>query len=403
MAKFPALDEKFPRIVPSFRELVKIMSECVAGGVSLNCTAFEFRQCDAALGTLLGKFMEVLRLKELPPEQNESIDELILLFTRLSADMSKLETALSMDATAAAQTCINNIYKNLKELEESNMTLKAAVRDRHLYSEVPVVDSLLRAGHSVIDSQGTEWESLGARLEALLPRWNEIVSGEGLPEEFAKHDRALDKLVNVLNERNLEGLPAVLEEVKQSGEALTKYEESQYMDPEAERLICPYCGKRMLEGSKKCFACGGRIPEPFEGGQGGPNQERNRETKQGAYPDYIQRILDLASELPANPGLLRPFKRAVGELRRRVADANSRLTKISNTKLKTTPEERERIDGLVDLANNSLVSFSEAVGLLENFETPVDRFHLQCALEVLTKAVEELRGVGGLAHKYGIR
>ena len=66
-------------------------------------------------------------------------------------------------------------------------------------------------------------------------------------------------------------------------------------------------------------------------------------------------------------------------------------------------EERERIDGLVDLANNSLASFSEAVGLLENFETPVDRFHLQCALEVLTKAVEELRGVGGLAHKYGIR
>lgn len=400
MAQFPPLDDDFPRIIPSFRQLVKIMSECVAGGVSLNCTAFEFRQCDTALGTALGNFMEVLRLKELPPSQNESINEIILLFTKMSAEMSKLETALSMDATAAAVSCVNNIYKSLKELEDCNMTLKAAVVDSHVYSEIPVVDSLLRAGHFVIETNGAEWDALGARLEALIPQWNEIASGEGLPDELIKHDQALEHLVNVLNERDLGALPEVLEEVKTTGEALVNFDDSQVSESDAAVKLCPYCGKQMMDGSNKCFACGARLPEEFERGVQSGAGAGGDDALPSGMPDYVQRVFDLAQELPADPKVFRPFRRAVGEVRRRVADAHSRMNSIASSKVKMTPEQRENVDGVVDLANSCVDNFSKAVELLEGFEPPVDRFHLQCALEVLANAVEEMRRVGGLAVKY---
>ncbi len=399
MAKFPVLDDNFPRIIPSFRQLVKIMSECVAGGVSLTCTAFEFRQCDAALGTALGNFMEVLRLKELPPERNEAINEIILLFTRMSSEMAKLETALSMDATAAAISCVANIYDHLKDLEELNMDLKAAVGDSHIYSEVPVVDSLLRAGNFVLETNGSEWEALGARLAALIPQWNEIVSGTGLPEELIRHDRALERLVEVLNEQNLEALPEVLEEVKSSGEDLVNFQDSQ-IDTNSVTVLCPYCGKPMIGGSKKCFACGARMPEEFERGSGADKGSEKGEAAYEGMPEYVQRIIDIAQDLPNNIKMIRPFKRAVGELRRRVAEANSRINKMATSKIKTTPEERENIDGIIDLANSCLENLVKAVELLEGFEPPVDRFHLQCALEVMVKAVKEMRGIGGLAQKY---
>ncbi|MGM9998425.1 MAG: hypothetical protein ACI38Q_03365 [Candidatus Bruticola sp.] len=399
MAKFPLLDDNFPRIIPSFRQLVKIMSECVDGGVSLGCTAFEFRQCDIALGTALGNFMEVLRLKELPPERNEAINEIVLLFTRMSSEMAKLETALSMDATAAAVNCVANIYEHLKDLEELNMDLKAAVGDSHIYSEVPVVDSLLRAGNFVLETNGAEWDALSARLEALIPQWNEIVSGSGLPEELIRHDHALERLVEVLNERNLEALPDVLEEVKSSGEDLVNFQDSQIDVENTSVVLCPYCGKPMLGGSKKCFSCGARMPEEFERG-GSSDKETDKGEAISGMPEYVQRIFDVAQELPNNPKMIRPFKRAVGELRRRVADASSRINKMSSSKLKTTPEERENIDGIIDLSNTCIDNFSKAVELLEEFEPPVDRFHMQCALEVMVEAVKEMRGIGGLAQKY---
>ena len=103
--------------------------------------------------------------------------------------------------------------------------------------------------------------------------------------------------------------------------------------------------------------------------------------------------MDIAQELPNNAKMIRPFKRAVGELRRRVADANSRINKMAASKIKTTPEERENIDGIIDLANTCIENLSKA-------ESPVDRFHLQCALEVMVKAVKEMRSMGGLAQKY---
>lgn len=399
MAKFPDLNDSFPRIAPAFKQLVKIMSECVDGGVSLNCTAFEFHQCDVAFGTMLANFMEVVRLKELPKEQNEAIDEIILIFSKLSNEMSKLETALGMDASAAAIACVKKIYDNLKDLEELNMDLKAAIADRHLYSEVPVVDSLLRAGNFVLETEGAEWEALGARLEALIPQWNEIITGEGLPEEFTRHDRALERLVEVMNNRDLEALPEVLNEVKESGEALVNFDDSQLDKEEASSTLCPYCGKNMVKGSSKCFACGARMPEAFEV-SGGSSKNEDGEISAEGMPDYIQRIFNVAKELPDDPKMFRPFKRAVGELRRRVADSISKVNKMSSTKLKMTPEQRENVDGVMDLAHSSIGKFAKAVELLDGFEPPVDKFHLQCALEVLADAVEEMRSVGGLAQKY---
>lgn len=397
--QFPALDDSFPRVVPSFRKLVKIMSECAAGGVSLNCAAYEYRQCDQALGTLLGNFMEVVRLKELPPEQVDSVNEILTLFAKISICMSSLESALGSDNAKLSATLINKVYDALKELEELNMDLKAAVGDRHLYSEVPVVDSLLRAGNFALETN--EWDALGARLQSLIPDWNEIVAGEGLPEEFALHDQALDKLVNVVNNQDLKALPEVLQEVKETGEALTGFDDSQVVEDTASQVLCPFCGKPMMHGNSKCFACGARIPEAFEaandqtknGGKGGS-------VLPGDMPDYIQRLFEVAQDLPDNPKMFRPFRRAVGELRRRVAGSASKMEKIAASKVKMTPEVRENIDGVCDLAGSGLEKFVKALELLEGFEPPVDRFHLQCALEVVADAVEEMRGVGGLAQKY---
>ena len=142
------------------------------------------------------------------------------------------------------------------------------------------------------------------------------------------------------------------------------------------------------------------MPEEFERGSGADKGSEKGEAAYEGMPEYVQRIIDIAQDLPNNIKMIRPFKRAVGELRRRVAEANSRINKMATSKIKTTPEERENIDGIIDLANSCLENLVKAVELLEGFEPPVDRFHLQCALEVMVKAVKEMRGIGGLAQKY---
>ncbi|MCR4783102.1 MAG: hypothetical protein K6A35_01100 [bacterium] len=399
MAKFPALDDKFPRIIPSFKQLVKIVSECVAGGVSLNCTAYEFCQCDTAMGTALANFMEVLRLKELPPERNEAINQIILIYIRMSSEMAKLETALGMDATAAAISCISNVYTLLKELENSNSDLKMAVDNSLTYSEVPVVDSLLRVGNFVLSTKGEEWEALGARLEALIPRWNEIVAGEGIPDELEQHDKALGRLVDACNNRDTSNLAEILEEIKKTGEALAHFDDSQVKDESNTVVLCPYCGKAMMSGRKKCFSCGARMPEDYERGLE-PGGEDSEDPLSRDMPDYVRRIFDVGQALPENARMIRPFKRAVGELRRRVTEASSRVSKMASAKIKMSPEDREKVDSIIDLSTTCMENFTKAVELLEAFEAPVDKFHMRCALELVADAVEEMRSVGGLAKKY---
>ncbi|MBQ7529983.1 hypothetical protein IJT10_08835 [bacterium] len=401
-AKFPALDDNFPRIVPTFKQLVKIITECVDGGVSLNCTAFEFQQCDQALGTILGNFMEVLRLKELPAKQNKSIDDIILVFCNISNEMSKLETALNMDATATVSSCVNKIYKGLKDLEELNMELKSVVVDSCEYSEIPVVESILQAGHFVLDSGGFDWGILRARLDNLLPKWNEIITGEGLPEDFLRHDRALEQLVEVVNNQDLESLPEVLEEIKDSGEALVYFDDSQVESEDNNQsvMLCPYCGKAMTSGSSKCFACGARMPEAFERTLGLELQSNKSNIDVAQMPEYVQRIFEVGEKLPSDPKQFKAFKRNVGELRRRIASASAKVQKLASMRNKLNMEQRENVDSVLDLANDGLDKFYRALDILDGFELPVDRFHLQCALEVLGEAVEGMRGVGGLAQKY---
>ena len=117
-------------------------------------------------------------------------------------------------------------------------------------------------------------------------------------------------------------------------------------------------------------------------------------------PDYVRRIFDVGQALPENARMIRPFKRAVGELRRRVTEASSRVSKMASAKIKMSPEDREKVDSIIDLSTTCMENFTKAVELLEAFEAPVDKFHMRCALELVADAVEEMRSVGGLAKKY---
>ena len=158
-------------------------------------------------------------------------------------------------------------------------------------------------------------------------------------------------------------------------------------------------GKAMMSGRKKCFSCGARMPEDYERGLE-PGGEDSEDPLSRDMPDYVRRIFDVGQALPENARMIRPFKRAVGELRRRVTEASSRVSKMASAKIKMSPEDREKVDSIIDLSTTCMENFTKAVELLEAFEAPVDKFHMRCALELVADAVEEMRSVGGLAKKY---
>lgn len=386
---FPALDGTFPRIIPAFGKLVKILTECAGGGVQLGCTYVEYKECDGALGSLLGGFLNSLRLKEIPAECGAQVNEVLRLFSAMSVSMLRLLAALQRNRVPLAQQSCQDICAALLELERISGEISNVVNAvKSDYSDVPVVNCVLAAGYSVLEGRN-EWDVLAVRLEVLVPDWNKILENKNLPAEVTAHDEALDNLVRVVQARDKERLPEALAEMKITGEALVRLQAV----PEVEQslFLCPWCGKEVNENDRICPSCAQRLPDKM----GEKCQQEGQ--LPGGMPDYVQNLFDVAKELPNNDKLFGKFRRSVAELRRRCNIAINQLDKISPAGAKLSNLERERFDGAYDLAMSGLDKFSRSVDLLEGFDIPVDRFHLQCALELVAAAVEDMRRVRGLA------
>ncbi|MCR5660589.1 MAG: hypothetical protein K6G50_00475 [bacterium] len=390
---FPPIDDSFPRLIPAFGKLVKLLSECADGGVALDCAFNEFQECDSALGGMLEKFMNAIRLKEFPKDQGPLLSDLLQLFAGASHALVRLSEAMTNNDAEAAANIINHICIFLNKIEENNLILRDACKNANAFSEVPVINSVLTAGNAIIEGYG-EWETLEERLGAIIPEWNKLLS-DNQPDEITRHDEALDKLANVVNEHNSEGLAEAMEEYKTTGEALVSVQDS--IDNADSGYLCPMCGAALTVGAKTCPSCKTRLPEFLA--------EKTPATDaavQVELPPYVQKLFDASEQLREDPNKFPAFKKAVDEMRRRAASSQKKLDKINVQALgeNMTQDEREALEGSYDVVRSGLDKFLRAIDAFDSLELPVDEFHLQCALEVVVSAVEDMRRAGSIVQGY---
>ncbi|MBQ7567342.1 hypothetical protein IJT17_00885 [bacterium] len=384
---FPVIDDSFPRIVPSFRRLVKLLTECVEGGVDIECAINEFQECDANFGHLLSSFMNVVRLREIPQENGKLVLEIIGIFARISSSMSKLYSFMEANDVDNAVTCTAEICGHLKKLEAANQRLKEAGRSKGQYSSVPVIDNLLAAGRIVLDKKG-DWDLLAGRLEFLIPEWNKLLENDSLPSGVAEHDAALDKLAACVSSKDIDGLEAALEEVKSTGEALMKVQKA-LSKKEEQVFACPRCGASFTKYERTCPSCHARMPEPISGTAALTEDAAMFEM----MPDYVQKLFETVRLMSHNQKqFFGDFRKAVEGLRIRSENA---LTQLENLSLKqaqaTTQAESEAMQRSFELAENGLTKFFNALEIFDTIVVPVDQQAVDNALEYVVAGVEDMR------------
>ncbi len=384
---FPVIDDSFPRIVPSYRRLVKLLTECVEGGVDIECAINEFQECDANLGHLLSSFMNVVRLREIPQENGKLVLEIIGIFARISASMSKLYQNMEANDVDNAAISAAEVCDHLKKLEEANQQLREAGRSKGLYSSVPVIDSILAAGKLILDKK-SDWDLLTGRLEFLIPEWNKLLENENLPSGVAEHDAALDKLTQCVNAKDYEHLEAVLEEVKTTGEALMKVQKA-LSKKEEQVYACPRCGASFTKYERNCPSCHARMPEPITSTAALTEDAAMFEM----MPDYVQKLFETTRLMSHNQKqFFGDFRKAVEGLRLRSENALAQLENISKKQVQSqTQAEREAMQKSFELAENGLSKFFQALELFDSIVIPVDQRAIDEALELVVAGVDNMR------------
>ncbi len=390
------MDDSFPRIVPSFRRLVKLLTECVDGGVDLECAINEYRECDANLGYLLGSFMNIVRLREIPQEHGKLVLEIIGIFAKISGSMAQLYQSMSENDVEKAVAHTTEVCNALKRLETANQRLKEISRTHGNYSSVPVIDNLLAAGQIVLDSHG-DWDLLAGRLEFLIPEWNTLLENDNLPAGVAEHDVALDKLVACVTSKDLDHLAEVLEEVKVTGEALVKMQK-QLSKKEDQLFACPRCGASFSKYQRNCPSCHARMPDQVNSVSGVTDDAAMFEM----MPDYVQKLFETIRLMSHNEKqFYADFRKAVEGLRQRIESALAQLEKLSMNKSQAkTREEQEAMDSAFESAENGLSKFFDALDIFDAIVIPVDKNAVEEALEYVVAGVEEMRHMHNIVQDF---
>ena len=394
--QFPVIDDSFPRIVPSFRRLVKLLTECVDGGVDIECAINEYRECDANLGHLLGSFMNIVRLREIPQENGRLVLEIVGLFARISGAMSQLYRHMEANDTENAIASTAEVCRHLKHLEGANQRLKEACRSKGNYSSVPVIDNLLAAGNTVLEKQG-DWDLLSGRLEFLIPEWNKLLESDNLPAGVAEHDAALDRLVACVNAKDLSSLSEVLEEVKSTGEALVKVQKV-LSKKEDQVFACPRCGASFTKYERTCPSCHARMPEPV----GSSTTLTEDAAMFDMMPDYVQKLFETVRLMTHNERqFYGDFRKAVEGFRQRAESALSQLEAISQQRVNASSQaESEAMERSFESAESGLSKFFDALDIFDSITVPVDQNAVETALEYVVAGIEDMRSMHALIQDF---
>ena len=393
---FPLIDDSFPRIVPSFRRLVKLLTECVEGGVDIECAINEFQECDANLGHLLSSFMNVVRLREIPQENGKLVLEIIGIFARVSSSMSDLYKNMEDNDVDSAVASVEAICGHLRDLENANERLREATRSKGIYSSVPIIDSVLAAGQLILDKK-SDWDLLMGRLEYLIPEWNQLLENDNLPSGVAEHDAALSKLANCVNTKNYDQLAAALEEFKTTGEALMKVQKA-LSKKEEQVYACPRCGASFTKYERNCPSCHARMPEPITGTAALTEDAAMFEM----MPDYVQKLFETTRLMSHNQKqFFGDFRKAVEGLRLRSENALSQLENISKKQTQaSTQAERDAMHNSFELAENGLTKFFNALEIFDSIVIPVDQRAIDDALELVVSGIEDMRQMHTVIQDY---
>ena len=186
-----------------------------------------------------------------------------------------------------------------------------------------------------------------------------------------------------------------VEEYKTTGEALVEVQDS--IDNADSGYLCPMCGTSLAVGAKTCPSCKTRLPEFLA--EKSPATDASVQVE---LPPYVQKLFDASEQLCEDPNKFPAFKKAVDEMRRRAASSQKKLDKINVQALgeNMTQDEREALEGSYDVVRSGLDKFLRAIDAFDSLELPVDEFHLQCALEVVVSAVEDMRRAGSIVQGY---
>lgn len=384
---FPVIDDSFPRIVPSFRRLVKLLTECIEGGVDIECALNEFQECDQNLGHLLGSFMNVVRLREIPQEQGRLVMEIVGIFARISGVMGQLSQCMEANDVEGASVATAEICEHLKRLEAANQRLKEAGRSQGQYSQVPIIDNLMVAGQAVLEGK-SDWELLTSRLEFLIPEWNKLLESGNLPPGVAEHDAALDMLADCVSKKDTDSLGAVLEQVKSTGEALMKVQKA-LSKKEEKVYACPRCGASFTRYERTCPACHARMPEQVSTTASLTEDAAMFEM----MPDYVQKLFETVRLMAHNERqFFGDFRKAVEGLRQRSENALAQLERLSMNQNQAKSEaESETMQRAFETAENGISKFFSALEIFDSIVIPVDHEAVDSALEFVVAGVEEIR------------
>ena len=385
---FPPLDESFPLLIPPFRALVAVLTECQQTGTPFDCASTELQETDLALGAVYEAFKAALPGQDFSEGDDEIVADALEAFAGLRGMMSSLYASVAENDPEATARDTEAIAGQIRALEESLSRLRDSQARKPVLSPVPAINSILRAGRAVAEGRKT-WQLLASCLEGLQPAWEALAGRDDAPPEVEAHGHALEELVRVVNAEDLGALEAALEGVRTTGEALVDVKtRMEAPPPEVAEFLCPRCGGAVGEWDRACPSCHARMPERV--GEA-PTAKPLGLTED--LPDYLQKLFNSAEKLRAGAGDWEEFQACVAELRRRTEQSLGILDRIPKPPDAVPQDELEACQASQESVESGLEKFFEGLGHLEALAPELDEQVLDRGLEALLAAVRETRQV----------
>lgn len=253
--------ENLPKLVPQVRVLLDKLKTCLRQDLSVSQIKGNVTECDLAMMSVTSGFKNLIKGYDYDDSERIYIEIIYSDFDNIKKLVSSMFASIKNEAAEDFAKNVIDYVECLRRIEKNLEQFNAIRHSKPKESKSEEADSIIKACRAIME-QRRDWSILEYWLKKVRPSLKKLAAEEDLSEEGQIYCEALENLIFICDEQNIDFLPEYFALYKKASDKY--FNKKSQLDKEEvtyNTVFCPVCSKQLELFSKKCPQCGAAIPE----------------------------------------------------------------------------------------------------------------------------------------------
>ncbi|MBQ7529984.1 hypothetical protein IJT10_08840 [bacterium] len=288
-----------PKLVPQVRILLERLGTCLRQDQPVSQIKGNVTDCDLAMMSVTSGFKNLIKGYDYDDSEKIFIEVIYGDFDKIKKLISSMFANIKNEAAEDFAKDLLDYIDCLHRIEKNLDQFNAIRRSKPKESKSEEADSIIKACRAIMEKR-RDWSILEYWLKKVRPTIKKLSAEEDLSEEGQIYCEALENLIFICEEKNLDFLPEYFALYKKASDKyFNKESKSEKEEIAYNTVFCPVCSQQLELFCKKCPQCGTIIPESaFIKDTSEEDEEKKVDESTPAFvPRSVRGIIDSLSKI----------------------------------------------------------------------------------------------------------